>query len=109
MKISLRAQTWGDVFAHLLIALLLLVLLVLGFFYVYLPGVTNHGQSVTVPDLNGMSMVELEEYLNERDLGYVVSDSVFEVNASPLTVMSQFPAPNLQVKQGRHIYVTIDA
>lgn len=109
MKISFKAETNRDVLLHLGIIVALLVLLVLGFFYAYLPYTTNHGQTVAVPDLRGMHISEVEKFLSERDLEYVIDDSTYDPRAKPLTVNTQDPAPNANVKQGRKIFLTINA
>lgn len=109
MRFTLRARNYRDVFLHFLIIVATVVIIIMGFFYVYLPWYTNHGETVTVPDLSGMKHAELEDYLSERDLTYIVSDSVFEVGRTPLTVKSQYPTSGNQVKQGRRIYITLYA
>lgn len=108
MKISFKAETPRDVLLHLAIILAMGILLVLSFFYLYLPYVTNHGQTVAVPDLRGMHVDQVKEYLSERDLEFIVDDSTFDPAAQPLTVASQDPAPNAKVKQGRKIFLTIN-
>lgn len=93
----------------LIIAGVLFVLLFL-FFQVYLPGYTNHGQTVTVPDMEGFHYGELASYLNERDLELeVTADSGFVADSQPLTVLKQNPRPGAKVKNGRKIYVTLNA
>lgn len=37
-------------------------LLVILFFYVYLPIVTRHGETITVPDLEGMQLAQVEDF-----------------------------------------------
>ena len=104
-KLSTRTRT--DLFLHIGIILALTVVLVLVFFFGYLPFSTNHGQTITVPDLKHMSLDELENYLNDRDLRYEVSDCTFVAGGVPLTVYAQYPQPGSNVKEGRKIYLTI--
>ena len=93
----------------LIISAVLFVFLFL-FFQVYLPGYTNHGQTVTVPDMEGFHYSELASYLNERDLQLeVTADSGFVADSKPLTVLKQNPKPGAKVKNGRKIYVTLNA
>ena len=105
MKIS--TQSRQDLFVHIAIVLGLVALLFLAFFFVYLPFTTNHGESVTVPELNGMSVKQLEDYLDERNLRYEISDCTFVAGAKPLTVVQQHPKPGMKVKAGRKIYIYI--
>lgn len=109
MKFSFRAQTRLDVLLHLLIIISLLVIMVLCFFYIYLPITTNHNETVTVPKITGMRLADLEQVLGERDLEYVVDDSIYEPNVEPLTIYKQFPLPDDKVKAGRKIYIEIYA
>ena len=34
------------------------------FFYIYLPISTNHGETLTVPDITGVHLDELDDYLS---------------------------------------------
>lgn len=104
-KLSTRTRT--DLFVHLGIILALSVVLVLTFFFGYLPFSTNHGQTITVPDLKQMSLDELENYLDDRKLRYEVSDCTFVAGGVPLTVFSQYPQAGSNVKEGRKIYLTV--
>ena len=62
----LSSNTPFDVFKHLLLIVGAGLLLVLGFFYVYLPMSTHHGETITVPKVTGMNVADLENYLEER-------------------------------------------
>jgi beta-lactam-binding protein with PASTA domain len=103
-KISTQSRT--DLFIHIGIIVSLLLVLFLGFFFVYLPFTTNHGEAITVPDLKKKNVEELEDFLGDRDLRYEV-DCTFVTNAPPLTIISQYPLPGSKVKEGRKIYVTV--
>ena len=87
------------------------LLLAVGFvFYIYLPIRTNHGDTITVPDIVGMSPTELNEFLEKRSLRYeVTEDSSYSPNFKPLAVLRQVPRPNTKVKENRKIYVTLNA
>ena len=86
-------------------ALLLFLILVL-----FLRFSTRHGDFIDVPDLIGKNIQEFESELIELDLQYVISDSgnynpEFKVNS----VLDQLPKSNAKVKQGRKIYLTLNA
>ena len=104
-KISTRSLP--DLLIQIGIILALMAVLFLGFFFVYLPFTTNHGQTITVPDVAKLSLDEMKNILDDRDLRYEVSDCTFVVGAQPLTVIRQYPEANAKVKEGRKIYVTI--
>ena len=103
-KISTQSRT--DLFIHIGIIVSLLLVLFLGFFFVYLPFTTNHGEAITVPDLKKKSVEDLEDFLGDRDLRYEV-DCTFVTNVHALTIISQYPLPGSKVKEGRKIYVTV--
>ena len=71
---------------------------------------TKHGDFVIVPDLSGRTIIEFQEELSELNLKYVISDSgnynpEFKVNS----VLDQLPMANAKVKDGRKIYLTLNA
>jgi len=71
---------------------------------------TRHGDFIFVPDLIGKNIQEFESELNELDLQYIISDSgnynpEFKINS----VLDQLPKANSKVKQGRKIYLTLNA
>ena len=86
-KISTQSRT--DLFIHIGIIVSLLLVLFLGFFFVYLPFTTNHGEAITVPDLKKKSVEDLDDFLGDRDLRYEV-DCTFVTNVPALTIISIF-------------------
>lgn len=74
-----------------------------------LNGYTNHGQTITVPDLSGKKLREVEQTLASRKLAFAVVDSSYSDKVMPLTVIDQNPKPGSKVKEERTIYVTINA
>lgn len=105
-----KINSWKDLLIHLGIIIGIGVLLVVIFFYVYLPMTTNHGETITVPDVRGVTLDELDEFLAIRDLRYeVTKDSGFAADMPPLSVLKQFPLPNSKVKENRKIYVSLNA
>ena len=82
----------------------------LSFFYIYLPSTTNHGDTITVPDLKGMQENELDAFLSKKDLRYEIKpDSGFSVEFKPLAVLKQHPKPGSKVKKNRKIYLNLNA
>jgi beta-lactam-binding protein with PASTA domain len=105
----LRAETQRDIYIHLLIVMLTAAVLIVGFFNIYLPYTTNHGETITVPNLQGMHKDQLAEFLNDRDLDFQINDSAFHAGSTPYLVYQQFPAPGAKVKRDRKIYISINA
>lgn len=107
MAIYLGTRSVKDLFVHFMLVVGLVAAAFLLFFFVYLPWTTNHGQSITVPDIRKMSMDDAERLLRDRNLSYVVSDCTFVSGMSPHTVLSQYPFSNSLVKEGRRIFLTV--
>ena len=75
---------------HLGLVFLTITLLSFIFLKIYLPSYTNHGQTVTVPNLEGFEVGELEKFLSDRDLTYEVNiDSGYSVEAKPFSVLNK--------------------
>lgn len=104
---KISTNSLKDLLIHIGIIVALILVFFLVFFFVYLPFTTNHGQSVTVPDVQKMDVRKIGRFLDERDLNYEVSDCTFVTNLPPLAVISQYPKPGSKVKEGRKIYVTV--
>lgn len=104
-----KIESWLDVLKHVGLALGIGLLITLFFFYVYLPATTNHGESITVPDLVGMPLSELDEFVVDRDLRYEVSDSSYSPEYPPLTVLHQFPKAGSEVKEKRKIFISLNS
>ncbi len=86
------------------------VVLLLFFFYVYLPASTNHNETITVPDLVGTSFESIDEFLTNRNLRYeVVIDSGYSDDFDPEVILSQNPKGGAKVKEDRKIYLTLNA
>lgn len=99
-----------EVLIHLGIVIALGVTILVVFFYVYLPSVTNHGETVTVPDLEGIHIDDIDEFLTKRNLRYeVVRDSGFTEDYEPLTILKQYPDAGSKVKESRKIFLTLNA
>lgn len=90
------------------IALFIMIMLLFGTMW-YLKSYTHFGETVTVKDLTGLTVGEVEESLVSSNLKFVVYDSVFIPGKKPLTVIDQEPKPLSKVKENRTIYITINA
>jgi len=71
---------------------------------------------IAVPNFIGVHMDGIEEYIGDKDLKYIISDSVYSDNAPAGTVINQDPQPHIEtlddtipsyVKPGRRIYLTV--
>ena len=95
---------------HLSIIIGLSVLLGFLFLKVYLPVYTNHGETVSVPDLYGYTYEEALDLLESTGLQYEVSpDSLYSTELPALAVLKQIPKSSSQVKSGRKVYLTLNS
>lgn len=70
---------------------------------------TNHNQKIEVPNLEKMSLSNVEETLNELDLNLIVIDSAsYNPTYPKKSVISQDPEAGDFVKEGRKIYLTLN-
>ncbi len=99
-----------DLLIHLGVVTLIGVFALVVFFYIYLPMTTNHGETITVPDVVGINYEDLDDFLTDRDLRYEITpDSGFSTQYPPNTVLKQVPKPNSKVKENRKIYLTLNS
>lgn len=75
----------------------------------WLDSYTQHGETITVPDLRGMSMEQVERQLKSKNLQFAILDSLFEKDKAPASVLDQNPKPETKVKENRTIYLTVNA
>lgn len=71
---------------------------------------TNHDQKIQVPDLAKLSLDDADKVLKEQDLNFIVIDSAsFNPEFPPKSVIEQNPEAGDFVKDGRKIYLTLNA
>src|SRR5690242_15689223 len=95
-----------------LINLILMVVLLFGSLYLlynWLNNYTHHGESITVPDVRGLSEEKLIRFIEDKHLQYKIVDSLFEDGKEPGTVIEQDPKPGSKVKENRTIYLTVNS
>ncbi len=95
---------------HTSFMLLFLISYLVVLFQYGLPLLTKHNQSITVPNLKGLTISEVDATLKKRYLQYKVNNEVvYAPNYPPSVVLEQQPKPDTYVKEGRNIYLTINA
>lgn len=71
---------------------------------------TNHGQEIKVPDLSKMKIEIAEEKLKELNLEVYLLDTVdFKADYPPFSIIEQDPKAGSFVKDGRKVYVKLNA
>jgi beta-lactam-binding protein with PASTA domain len=107
---SLRNYLTSRVFFGQALAALA-ILAVLGYFFVHwLTFTTDHGHEITVPNLAKLTEEQVEEKLDELHLDYVLLDSIdYNSDYPKFSVVEQDPLPGAKVKEGRKVYIKINA
>lgn len=108
-KLRLRENSKRALWLNIGVMAALSFLILLLFFYVYLPVTTHHGDTITVPDLTNMKVDELEAFLEDKELRFIVDDSNYVEGKAPLAVLAQDPQPGAKVKINRRIHLTINS
>ena len=96
------------IIATLLSMLLVTIVLFMGL-NIWLNSYTRHNDATQLPSVKYMPIDEATYILQRYGLRYEIIDSIYNENATPGIVMEQFPAPDSKVKEGRVIYLTINA
>ena len=95
-----------------IISLVLMVIVTCGIFYgvlSWLNTYTRHNQAIVVPDVKGMKLEDAIPFLENNHLRYNVVDSVFSKDVSPGAIVEVVPSVGSKVKEGRILFVTINA
>ena len=95
-------------FWNLIAMALVVILLVVGVNY-GLDWYTHHGESIRVPNIEGMRITKARETMEECGLEIVVTDSGYNRRLPADCVLTQSPGAGLTVKSGHTIYVTINS
>jgi len=85
-----------------LTALVIVVLILLNFY-------TKHNESITVPAVKGLQVQDAAGILASSDLRYEISDSIFQADGAPGSIIEQIPKEESKVKRGRTVFLVIKA
>lgn len=70
---------------------------------------TRHNETIEVPDLKGLQIQDAASIISSSNLRYEVVDSVYNQEGIPGAIVEQIPLGKSHVKEGRTIYLTIQA
>lgn len=107
---SLSKYLTSRVFFLQILAAIAIVTAIAYLFFHWITFTTHHGQEITVPNLSKLSAEQAEEKLASIDLDYIILDTVdFRPDYPKLTIVEQEPKAGAKVKEGRKIYIKINA
>ena len=75
----------------------------------WLDSYTRHGTATIVPSVRYLSVTEASDILSRKGFRCEVIDSLFNDRVTPGVVVEQTPDAESRVKEGRTIYLTINA
>lgn len=75
----------------------------------WLDSYTHHGQALKVPDLYEMQVSDANILLKQEHLRCMVVDSVYKKGVRPGAIVDQVPDAGAKVKEGRIVFLTINA
>lgn len=107
MSLIERLKSWPLLYNALLIGLTLVVMAVVAHFA--MRAFTRHGARRTVPELTGIPLAEAERLAKQNDLELIVNDSLYVTIYEGGIVLDQLPEPEVEVKPGRKVYITINS
>lgn len=93
-------------FKHLAIAIISLIIVLWGlikFLNVY----THHGERAEVPDFAGKAISDLDNFIKEKNIRYVIIDSIYDPSQKAGIVIKQDPEAKTFVKHNRIIYLYV--
>jgi beta-lactam-binding protein with PASTA domain len=91
---------------HLVVSLALLFLL-LWVVFKWLDVYTHHGELIEVPDFTGVKIADLNTFVQDKRLKYVVIDSVYDPKGPKGVVIRQEPEKKINVKENRTVYLYV--
>lgn len=96
------------ILVHLLIIIVILILAVV----VALQGLkayTHHNKAVIIPDVKGLSVKEAAGFFENNGLRFNIVDSVYSKEHAPGVIVEMVPSVGSKVKEGRIVFLTINA
>ena len=73
----------------------------------WLGSYTSHNETIKVPSFNGIKLAELDAFVADKDLRYLIIDSIYDTKSAPGIVVKQEPEADSKVKGGRIIYLYV--
>jgi len=94
---------WVNVLAGILLVFFFIVI-----FMVSLNWCTDHGKTLQIPAVVGLSFDKAKELLDSKGFDVEIQDSVYLDTVPALNVIKQFPDADAVVKNNRTVYLTVN-
>jgi beta-lactam-binding protein with PASTA domain len=99
----IKSKTFFKHFVVYIIAIFLLFWALMS----WLKSSTHHGESITVPNFKHVKLADLDKFVSDKNVRYLVIDSVYDVKAEKGTVVKQEPEAGAEVKENRIIFLYV--
>jgi len=93
-------------YKHLAIAIITLIIALWGvvkFLDIY----THHSETAEVPNFKGKQISELDNFIEGKNVRYIIIDSIYDPSENPGIVVKQDPEEKSLVKHNRIIYLYV--
>jgi len=101
----LKSKTFWKHFGIAVLSLALLIWIAFKSLDLY----TRHGETVDVPNFVDQKITALDGFVQDKNVGYEIIDSLYDPKRPPGQVIRQDPDPGTKVKKGRPIYLYVTA
>ena len=75
----------------------------------WLASYTSHGKMIKVPNFTGVKLADLDQFVSDKNVKYLVVDSIYDTKSPIGSVIKQEPEPDAEVKDGRTIYLYVNS
>lgn len=100
---------FSKVFLKQIIFSLIIIVFLTFFTLNWLKSYTNHGITIEVPDLVGLSMIDVDKILQKNRLVYKIQDSTnYNPKFKAGVIIEQEPMAGFKVKENRKIYLILN-
>ena len=93
---------------NILIFIVVIIIIANGSLFI-LKRYTRHGEALSVPDVREMTLAEAGKLLQQHQLRWQLSDSVYVASVRPGAVVNQYPEQGSKVKKNRNIFLVVNA
>lgn len=99
----------ANIYVRNVLLMLILAVILIAITLFCLNKYTRHNESIEVPDLKGLQVQDAASIIASSSLRYEVVDSVYNQDGVPGAIVEQIPLGKSHVKEGRTIYLTVQA
>ncbi len=83
--------------------------IVMWFIFKWLDTYTHHGNTLSVPDFTGIKITDLNTFVSDKHVRYVIIDSIYDPKGAKGVVVRQDPEKETFVKDNRTIYLYVSS